>query len=527
MDWMVASPPNTAALTRPKQWWERRWFVALVVLLSAVPLLYPPIPPLVDLLGHMGRYRVALDLGDSASLQRFYAFQWKMVGNLGVDLLVVPLAKLIGLEAATKLIVIAIPPLTAGGMLWVAREVHYRLPPTALFALPFVYGHHFLFGFVNFALSMAFAFLAFGLWLRLGRLGRTRTRAALFVPISIIVWLTHAFGWGMLGLLAFASETVRQHDKGKGWLMSAPHAAFECLSLAPPVLLMIAWRESSGGNTVDWFNWEIKWRWIQMALRDRWRTFDLASVAVTGGIFVLALIHPRLTLSRMLFFTLLVLTAAFAILPRIIFGSAYADMRLVPYLWAVAMLAIRFKEKTDLRLARALAVAALAFFLVRIGANTWSLAIAGNEQRQLLTALDQLPQGARVASMVGISCRERSWPMWRNSHIGGLVVVRKQGFSNDHWDVPGAKLLTVTYAPAGLFRYDPSNLVRDPGCRLGTAHPIGPMLRLLPAQAFDYLWLVDPPPFDPALVAGFQKVWAGPNGSALYRLPGAEANTAP
>ena len=28
----------------------------------------------------------------------------------------------------------------------------------------------FLFGFVNFALSMALAFLAFGLWLRLGRL---------------------------------------------------------------------------------------------------------------------------------------------------------------------------------------------------------------------------------------------------------------------------------------------------------------------------------------------------------------------
>ena len=40
-----------------RRWWETRWFVALAALLTAVPLLYPPIPPLVDLFGHLGRYR--------------------------------------------------------------------------------------------------------------------------------------------------------------------------------------------------------------------------------------------------------------------------------------------------------------------------------------------------------------------------------------------------------------------------------------------------------------------------------------
>ena len=80
--------------------------------------------------------------------------------------------------------------------------------------MPFAYGHPFLFGFVNFALSMAFAFLAFGLWLRLGRLGRTRLRPALFVPISLIVFFTHTYGWGALGLLCFSAEAVRQHDRG-------------------------------------------------------------------------------------------------------------------------------------------------------------------------------------------------------------------------------------------------------------------------------------------------------------------------
>ena len=74
--------------------------------------------PLVDLFGHMGRYRVELDLTHSPWLQRYFDYHWAAIGNLGVDLLVIPLGKLIGLEPAVKLIVLAIPPLTAAGFLW-------------------------------------------------------------------------------------------------------------------------------------------------------------------------------------------------------------------------------------------------------------------------------------------------------------------------------------------------------------------------------------------------------------------------
>src|SRR5438445_2972093 len=176
-------------------WWDSRVAIAAAIVLATVPLLYPPIPPLVDLLGHMGRFRVELDGGHSPWLQQYYAFRWAPIGNLGVDLIVCLIAPLVGFEPAVKLVVVAIPALTVAGMLWVAREVHGRIPPTAFFAIPFVYGHPFLYGFLNFALSMALALLAFGLWLRLGSLGRTRLRAALFVPISLIVYFAHAFGW--------------------------------------------------------------------------------------------------------------------------------------------------------------------------------------------------------------------------------------------------------------------------------------------------------------------------------------------
>src|SRR5688500_383357 len=216
------APSQSGTMNRP--WWETRPFVAAMILLSAVPLLYPAIPPLVDLLGHMGRYRVQLDLDSSPWLGRYYGYEWRAIGNLGVELLIIPLSKLFGLEPAVKLIVLTIPPMMTAGFLWVAREVHGRLPPTAIFALPFAYSHPFLFGFVNSSLSMALAFLAFGLWLRLGRLDLIRLRALLFVPISFIVFFTHTFGWGMLGLMAFSAEAVRQHDRGAGWLKSGIRA---------------------------------------------------------------------------------------------------------------------------------------------------------------------------------------------------------------------------------------------------------------------------------------------------------------
>src|SRR6476646_6949980 len=107
---------DVAVEVRP--WWESRLCLALVVLATMIPLLYPPIPPLVDLFGHMGRYRVELDLANSPFLQRYYDYHWAAIGNLGVDLLIIPLGKLLGLEPALKLIILAIPPITAIGMLW-------------------------------------------------------------------------------------------------------------------------------------------------------------------------------------------------------------------------------------------------------------------------------------------------------------------------------------------------------------------------------------------------------------------------
>ena len=488
----------------------------MLILISAVPLLYPSIPPMVDLLGHMGRYRVELDLASSPWLSEYYGFHWAAIGNLGVDILVLPMSKVFGLELAVKLIVLVIPPMTVAGFLWVAREVHGRIPPTALFALPFAYSHPFMFGFVNFALSIALAFLAFGLWLRLARLGRLKLRAILFVPISLIVFFTHTFGWGVLGLLCFSGEAVRQHDSGNGWFRSGINAALHASVMALPALFMFAWQSTiHGGRTGHWFDFHLKWKFFLAALRDRWKGFDTAAITIVVLVMLESLRQRRLTFSRNLVFSALVLFAGFMLLPYLVFSSAYADMRMIPYVIAVILLAIRFRAEAPRPLADAIAVLGLLFFLVRIGGTTVSLGLAAQDQAAKLEALGHVPMGARVLSLAYEGCGDE-WRLPRNTHLGAMTIVRRHGFSNDQWVTGGVNLLELRYQPKP-FASDPSQIVRVPRCTARIYWQLATALRAIPRGKFDYLWLIDTPEPDPQLVARFQPVWRG-KGSILYRL---------
>lgn len=512
MHFEEASPSGPA----PRAFWERRDFLLAIILISVLPLLWPDVPPLLDLPGHMGRYRVQLDLAASPDLQQYFGFEWAVIGNLGVDLLIEALAPLIGLEAAVKLIVLTIPALTVGGLLWVSYEVHGRVPPTALFAVPFAYNFPFLFGFVNFALAMGLALIAFALWLRLARLNHLRMRAAVFLPISVLIWVAHAFAWGTLGVLAFSAELVRQHDHGRNIVSAGFRSALHCLALTPPVVLMLAWRSEAAGWTTDWFNWERKWDWITMALRDRWQWFDLAALVLVCLLLLFAALSRRLTFSRNLVASALFLAIVFVLLPRIVFGSAYADMRLAPYVFAIALIGIRFPDNAGFRFSRFMAIAGLAFVALRTGGTAASMWLYDRSYDRELAALDHVPHGARLVSFVGRRCTE-PWAMSRLLHLPGLAIVRRRAFSNDQWTMAGAQLLDVRYKPGFPFLRDPSQIVTRQRCRSEIWRTTERALTEFPRGAFDYVWLIAPPPFDAKLTQGLRPVWRDGT-SALYRV---------
>lgn len=493
-------------------WWERRGTVLAVLLAAMLPYAWWQVPPLTDVPAHMGRYRIAIDLAASPSLQRFYDFHWSLLPNLGVDLLMVPLGRLLGVELATRLVVVLIPVLLLAGLLWSAKEAHGRLPPTWPFAAPLVFSYPFLYGFLNFALSAALAFLALGLWLRLGRTGRVRLRAALFVPLAFVLWVTHVFGWGMLGLLVFGCEWARFRGKGESWWRAALRSAPHCLPLAGPALPMVAWQGQSNAGGDDWFN--VRWKLTALftVLRDRWMLVDLGFLAVILLLLVAGLRDRRLSFEPKLIAAALLLFAAFILLPRLLLGGAHSDDRLAPYFLAAALLALRPSAEASPRLVSGLAMAAIVFLAVRLAALTLSAGLYDRSFREQLAALDQVPPGARVLSFVGMYCRP-DWAARRFEHLPSMVIVRREGFANDQWTVAGSHLLSVR-APYGRY-VDPSQMVSRGDC---DGVPVEAAVAASDLRLFDHAWLIDPPAYDPAVTRGWTPVWRSGT-SVLFRLP--------
>lgn len=507
----MTSPP--VQIDTPR-WWQTRWFMLAAIVAAIVPLLWPPIAPFTDLLGHLGSYRVELDLANDPRLAKWYDFHWMLIGNLGIEILVLPLAKLFGLELAVKLIVMTIPALTVGGLLLLAREAHGRIPATAIFALPLAYNFPLHFGFVNFALAMAFALLAAALWLRLGQVGRLVRRAALFVPISSAIWLCHVYGWGFLGILVFSTELERQHKRHAGWARAMANAAMGCLPLCAPILLMMVWRSGAvAGETGDWFNWPAKAVWLISVLRDRCGAFDVICASLLYTLVFVAIPNARQRFVPSLGIAAALLTMIFLLMPRILFGSAYADMRLAPYMLAIALIALRPVEREDQRCL--VALAGLAFCIVRLVSTTASLALYDARYQHELAAIDHLPIGARVVSLVGFPCGAK-WYSTRLLHLPSIALERRRAFTNDQWAMAGAQLLSVRYEAARPFTIDPSEMAVPDGCRIGF-RTISQALAAVPRDAFDYVWLIDPPAYHEEASAGLTPIWRYQN-SVLFRI---------
>ena len=86
------------------------------------------------------------------------------------------------------------------------------------------------------------------------------------------------------------------------------------------------------------------------------------------------------------------------------------------------------------------------------------------------------------------------------------------------WRMAGAQLLSVKDIDGwGWFGTDPSQQVNADGCGTWEHWSIDHSLTALPREKFDFLWLIDPPPYDPRHLAGLTPVWRH-SGSILYRI---------
>lgn len=495
-------------------WLQNPWLLLLLVVAGAAPLVWPPIPPLIDLGGHLGRFAIQLDAGQTASLRQWYSFAWDLIPNLGTDLLVQVLAPLMGLEPALKLIVTGIVVLQVAGYILLARAAHGHFPPTAFFALPLAYSIPFQYGFLNFTLSIALGTCALALWMVLGSRNRVVVRWLIFVPIACILWVTHLAGWAVFCVLAGADEIMRHQAKVRNLLRAGLRCVMPLSCLLAPWLIKLLLPSQSGGHgvTAEFFNMPNKLAYVTHVLHDRWAAWDLVSVALIMALLYWAWrsgrfrSHPGLALGAAIMFGL------YLTMPGTIMGSQFADMRLLPTVLAIALISLSPRDGTAGNVVTALAIAGLLFAGARFAGNGLSLALSGQQASQELSVLDAVPRNTNLVSFLARPCtKQEPWLLERRSHFAGFAVARRHAFANDQWTIQGGQLLQVHNREAEPFDGDPSQFAYETACKGKPA--IKQTVAQVPA-AIDYLWIVGsgrPLSFD-----GWNEV-RRLGGSAVYR----------
>ncbi len=498
-----------------RPWWMRGGPMFALVLLSLVPLLQPGLPPLTDLPGHVARWHIAT-APDASPLHRYFSVDWVWVGNLGTDLLALPLIGLIGPVGTGHAIAILIVALNVGGMICLARAVHGRMNEAGLFALPLAFAWPFQMGFVNFELAQGLALLSLSAWIILGEREHHRMRAALSVPLSLILWTCHSAGWGLFGLMAFGTEIAARREQGHRLSTALQGAIIACLPLAAPLLpmLLAAPAGTVPSPSADWFNLPNKLLWIASTFRDRWQWVDLASLGVILFLLYVAWRDPRLRFSARLLLPAALVAGAFLVLPRLMMGGAYVDMRLVPAIWTLLLLSVR--PAGDPRLGRAIALAGLAFLAARTLAVTWSYAEQLAERRTDLSLLSHIPRGSAVLALNYRACL-REWADGREDHLPAFAIIERDAFVNEQWAIAGQHILKVTYPAAGPFQADPSQHVYPSACA-EEGRSLTRALTLFPRGAFDHVWLSGIRLKQPRRF-GLVTVW-GQGRSTLYEVVG-------
>jgi hypothetical protein len=473
-------------------WWQSWWFWALLALVSTVPFLLSPLPPLSDLFSHMGRYHVMLDQGKSPLLARYYEFHWGLLPNLGQDLLMVPFGRVFGAERGALILSALIPPAMVLGFRALSKAAHGSVQPMALLALPFSYSFTFLYGFMNYHTGLIVLLWTMVAWYRSAGWSPA-LRYGVLVLLAAIAWVCHLSAWALIVVAVAAFEFSAAFEL-YGWqlMRTLPRAALRTLPLLLPALLTLAKPHfeaaavaaaGSGGSMWNLGAFKLKFFWILFPLRDELAPLDLASLAVIGLIPVLLLFLGKLRLDRGLILFAAGVFALFWILPTALMNGFYADLRLLPVAWFAALLACR--SPAEGRDRGWIAIFATALFLVRIGFTTHGWIDRGNELTKELHAIDQMPQGARIEVIAPLRmCK--SWANEGYSHLPSLAIIRRNAFANSEWDIPGQQLMQPIAARGTLYNTATSLALPGSGC---SGKTVEEMLAGLPRDRFDYVWM--------------------------------------
>jgi len=258
-----------------------------------------------------------------------------------------------------------------------------------------------------------------------------------------------------------------------------------------------------------------KFTWLFSPFRSVWKPLDIGALAIVAGLLYWVRLSRSASFDLRAGIAALLSVAFFFILPSWVFGSAFADMRLLPYGLAVGLVAIS-TAKVGPRELKIAGLVALAFFGVRMAVTSAGYIVQDRVLQAAFPALDKMPKGARVAFFVIKPCAVR-WTLPVLDHASGAALARRNAFVNDQWQQPGVNPMIVHYPAGEPFVKDPSHLVQSDACGSSALPKVTPTLERIPRGAFTHVWIVGYVPERYTVPKDFVEV-PGSGSGRLFRI---------
>lgn len=301
--------------------------LALLVVVSFLPVLLTPIPAMVDYPNHLARMYI-LSQNGTPGANPHYEVTWAFYPNLGMDLLVPQLARLMSVENATRLFLLLSQCLIVTGALLIEWVRKGRIHLAGFAALAFLYCLPFSWGFVNFEFGLGLALWGIAVYLSLAE-GPWPLRFAANLIFVAALYVAHFFSLGIYGatLGLFELSRIRQGQ------VAYPIAAARLGALALPALALLAIMHVTAGSIGSQGNiWFVAFKpvWPLRIMNG----YNLTIAAVTGLTLMIALLFAARRGVLRLEPAGIWLAVGFALLylaiPSKLFGTSFVDLRMIP-----------------------------------------------------------------------------------------------------------------------------------------------------------------------------------------------------
>jgi hypothetical protein len=223
-------------------------YVALTVLLCA-PFFLLTFPPFVDYPNHLARSYILMHYSQVPLFQAAYSLDHAPIYNLAVDLVVPPLARVIGLAVAGRLFLILVIGAYAAGCYMLASAIHGGRTWLAFVPLMFAYNSFLMMGFVNYYFGVALYLAVFACWLRWKR-AWTPVRALTFACLTVACYFSHLTSVGFLGV-SVACVSAYEYCAGRTSLWGMWITGLSFLPAAA-LYLACARRFANTGASIQW-----------------------------------------------------------------------------------------------------------------------------------------------------------------------------------------------------------------------------------------------------------------------------------